>query len=208
MNDFTFGKRWFSSEIWEGISHILVWNRVEVSGRTAHIVSFFFFLGVPSPRISTRTDSFRTFLDQRFDYLKVNSWKWSGQFPAKLTNRSTALRPSVDIKNAAKIHPAVKVPTRFVYIRLTIHLNVTISLPLSQCSPWKLAVHWQVRLSPFGEHVAPFLHGLLYLQASIKITKIVILIQDPHEDIAIRVNVSIVERSEKLFKSIWHKMQG
>ena len=121
---------------------------------------------------------------------------------SKLTDRSTALCPSVDIKNAARIYPTVKVPTRFVYICLTIHFNVTISLPLSQCSPWKLAVHWQVRLSPFGEHVAPFLHGLLYLQASVKITKNVVLIQDPNENIAIRVNVCIVERSEKLFKSM------
>ena len=48
-------------------------------------------------------------------------------------------------------------------------------IPLSQCSPWKLAVHWQVRLSPFGEHVAPFLQGLLNLQASVKFKNYYIL---------------------------------
>lgn len=66
-------------------------------------------------------------------------------------------------------------------------------IPLSQCSPWKLTVHWQVRLSAFGEHVAPFLQGLLNLQASIKFKNCDILSQEPCQLFFKGVNLNVVK---------------
>lgn len=119
----------------------------------------------------------------------VLSWRRSHELTSTQSSRGAGAKKQ---QYPPLIPPAVQGTCPEVNKQKNTEIYATV-IPLSQCSPWKLAVHWQVRLSPFGEHVAPFLQGLLNLQASIKFKNCYILSQEPCQFFFKRFNLNVVK---------------